>query len=204
MEELFCDINKKIFAEEHVDLSHLYIDGSKFAANANKYSWVWKKATEKFRYKLYEKITVLFCDMNIEMAGLGVRIETNTEYAPEYLHDVIKRYVEIYKIDQSKFVHGQGHRKTPQQRHCERLLAYTAKLEEYVEKINICGPNRNSYSKTDPSATFMRLKVDYMGNDQLLPAYNVQFGIADRYRCSKRESVSLRYGLFHSLAGAVS
>ena len=181
VEELFCDINKKIFAEEHVDLSHLYIDGSKFAANANKYSWVWKKATEKFRYKLYEKITVLFCDMNIEMAGLGVRIETNTEYAPEYLHDVIKRYAEIYKIDPSKFVHGQGHRKTPQQRHYERLLAYTAKLEEYVEKINICGPNRNSYSKTDPSATFMRLKVDYMGNDQLLPAYNVQFGIADEY-----------------------
>ena len=49
VEELFCDINKKIFTEEHVDLSHLYIDGSKFEANANKYSWVWKKATEKFR-----------------------------------------------------------------------------------------------------------------------------------------------------------
>lgn len=44
IEELFCDINKRIFAEEHVDLSHLYIDGSKFEANANKYSWVWKKS----------------------------------------------------------------------------------------------------------------------------------------------------------------
>ena len=33
----------------------------------------------------------------------------------------------------------------------------------------------------DPSATFMRIKKDYMGNDQLLPAYNVQFGIADEY-----------------------
>ena len=44
VEELFCDINKKIFAEEHVDLSHLYIDDSKFEANANKYSWVWKIA----------------------------------------------------------------------------------------------------------------------------------------------------------------
>ena len=48
IEELFCDINKKIFSEEHVDLSHLYIDGSKFEANANKYCWVWKKATENF------------------------------------------------------------------------------------------------------------------------------------------------------------
>ena len=43
--------NKKIFETEHVDLQHLYIDGSKFEATANKYSWVWKKATEKSRYR---------------------------------------------------------------------------------------------------------------------------------------------------------
>ena len=49
IEEIFQDINKKIFETEHVDLQHLYIDGSKFEANANKYSWVWKKATEKSR-----------------------------------------------------------------------------------------------------------------------------------------------------------
>ena len=54
-------------------------------------------------------------------------------------------------------------------------------LQEYIQKIEICGPNRNSYSKTDNSATFMRIKTDYMGNDQLLPAYNVQIGVADEY-----------------------
>ncbi len=27
----------------------------------------------------------------------------------------------------------------------------------------------------------MRIKTDYMGNDQLLPAYNVQIGVADEY-----------------------
>ena len=55
IENIFNDINHAIFNDEHVDLQHLYIDGSKFEANANKYTWVWKKATEKFRYKLYEK-----------------------------------------------------------------------------------------------------------------------------------------------------
>lgn len=50
-----------------------------------------------------------------------------------------------------------------------------------MEKIKICGEERNSYSKTDHSATFMRIKTDYMGNDQLLPAYNVQVGVADEY-----------------------
>ena len=54
-------------------------------------------------------------------------------------------------------------------------------FREYIEKIDICGPDRNSYSKTDKSATFMRIKTDYMGNDQLLPAYNVQIGVADEY-----------------------
>ena len=49
-----------------------------------------------------------------------------------------------------------------QQRHYEKLLEYTQKLEEYVEKIQICGENRNSYSKSDLSATFMRIKTDYI------------------------------------------
>jgi transposase len=45
--------------KDHVDFQHLYIDGSKFEANANKYTWVWKKATEKSRYRLFAKITDL-------------------------------------------------------------------------------------------------------------------------------------------------
>ena len=51
IEEIFNDINRKIFETEHVDLQHLYIDGSKFEANANKYTWVWKKATERSRVR---------------------------------------------------------------------------------------------------------------------------------------------------------
>ena len=41
------------------------------------------------------------------------------------------------------------------------------------------GDSRNSYSKTDHDATFMRVKSDYMGNDQLLPAYNMQAAVYD-------------------------
>ena len=59
------------------DLQHIYIDGSKFEANANKYTWVWKKATEKFRYKLYEKITTEIEGINTEIAWSGVQISTN-------------------------------------------------------------------------------------------------------------------------------
>ena len=66
--EIFYGFNKIIFEMEQVDLQHLYIDGSKFEANANKHSWVWKKATEKSRYRLYNKITLLFQEINEELA----------------------------------------------------------------------------------------------------------------------------------------
>ena len=181
IEEIFKDINQKIFEKEHVDLQHLYIDGSKFEADANRYSWVWKKATEKSRYRLFKKITILFEEINQELAFSGVRFSINTEYAPEYLREAVDKYADICQLDLSSFVHGRGHHKSIQQRHYEKLTAYAEKLEEYVEKINICGEGRNSYSKTDHSATFMRIKTDYMGNDQLLPAYNVQVGVADEY-----------------------
>ena len=181
IEKLFCDINQKIFEKEHTDLQHLYIDGSKFEANANKYSWVWKKATEKSRYRLFEKITSLFQEINLELQYTGIKFSINTEYSPEYLKEAASKYVEIWQLDETTFVAGKGHRKSVQQRHYEKLKEYLSKLNEYVEKIQICGDGRNSYSKTDHSATFMRIKKDYMGNDQLLPAYNVQVGVADEY-----------------------
>jgi len=181
IEDIFKDINKVIFEKEHVDLNHLYIDGSKFEANANKYSWVWKKATEKSRYRLFEKITILLEEINEDLVWSGTRIQTNAEYIPEQLKEILKRFCDIWELDLSAFVYGKGRRKTRQQRQYETLREYILKLEEYVEKIDICGPDRNSYSKTDTTATFMRIKKDYMGNDQLLPAYNVQVGVADEY-----------------------
>ena len=181
VENIFNDINHAIFNDEHVDLQHLYIDGSKFEANANKYTWVWKKATEKFRYKLYEKITAEIEEINAEIAWSGVQITTNPEYVPDYLNEIVEQLVLLWELDTSTFVYGSGKRKSKEQRHYEHLTTFCQKLQEYIQKIEICGPNRNSYSKTDNSATFMRIKTDYMGNDQLLPAYNVQIGVADEY-----------------------
>lgn len=142
---------------------------------------MWKKATEKSRYRLFTKITELLADMNETLAYTGLKIETNTEYTPDSLEAVLSRYVFSCHIDEKEFVFGRGHRKSCEQRYYEKLKEYTEKLREYVVKIKICGPERNSYSKTDCDATFMRMKCDYMGNGQLLPAYNIQIGVADEY-----------------------
>ena len=79
-ETIFREITAHIVKKEGVDLNHLYIDGSKFEANANKYTWVWKKATEKSRYKLFAKITSLFEEMNKELSYEGLIIQTMMVY----------------------------------------------------------------------------------------------------------------------------
>ncbi|GHA28068.1 hypothetical protein GCM10007103_06980 [Salinimicrobium marinum] len=55
---------------------------------------------------------------------------------------------------------------------------FTANLEKYEKQEEILG-NRSSYSKTDPDATFMRMKEDHMKNGQLKPGYNVQISSED-------------------------
>ena len=116
-----------------------------------------------------------------ELMLLGVKFETRTEYAIEYLEGILENYTKILNIDESKFVYGRGKRKTNIQRNYEKIKEYKERLKEYAKHIEICEEKRGSYSKTDKSATFMRIKTDYMGNDQLLPAYNLQIGVCEEY-----------------------
>ena len=62
------------------------------------------------------------------------------------------------------------------QRTMETLDSYINRLKDYTKKLHICG-DRNSFSKTDYEATFMRMKGDAMKNGQLKPAYNLQYGV---------------------------
>ena len=182
IENIFVEINKVIFEKENVDLEHTYIDGSKFEANANKYTWVWKKSCITNRDKVFKKVSELIEKINIEeLSLLNVKFEIRNEYAIEYLEEIISKYKELFSIEESKFVKGKGSRKTKWQRNYEVLVEYKERLKKYAKHIEICGDKRGSYSKTDKSATFMRIKRDYMGNDQLLPAYNMQVAVCDEY-----------------------
>lgn len=69
IEQIFLDVNTYIFEKDHVDLEHTYIDGTKIEANANRYTWVWKKSCTKNREKVFEKISVLIDAMNQEVLG---------------------------------------------------------------------------------------------------------------------------------------
>ena len=182
VEAVFRSINKVIFAKEHVDTDHAYIDGTKIEANANKYTWVWKKACVRSRDKVFGKITDLIARINEEdLLFLGVRLEGREEYAIEYVDQMLDAYKRAMRIDESSFVNGKGHHKSAVQRKYQEFKGYRDRLTTYAKHMEICGEARNSYSKTDHDATFMRVKRDYMGNDQLLPAYNMQAVICDEF-----------------------
>ncbi len=182
IEDIFNDINAYIFNQEKVDLNHTYIDGTKIEANANKYTWVWKKSCITNRNKVFDHISVLIEEMNSEvLCTFGVKIEPREEYAIEYLEEILEKYAELTSLNFDSFVYGKGHRKTIYQRQYEKLNDYKERLKTYAKHIEVCGDDRNSYSKTDHDASFMRIKTDYMGNDQLLPAYNLQAAICDEY-----------------------
>lgn len=119
--------------------------------------------------------------MNSLLLPYSVKIGTREEYAIEYLEEMRSKFVKVTGLDLSAVVRERGHRKKPELRCFDQLTEYIEKFRSYAEYISICGEHRNSYSKTDHDATFMRMKRDYMGNDQLLPGYNIQLGVCDGY-----------------------
>ena len=80
-----------------------------------------------------------------------------------------------------EFVYGKGKRKPALQQLHEELEQCEKRLMEYKECFEIMGKDRNSYSKTDLEATFMRMKEDHMLNGQLKPAYNVQIAVENYF-----------------------
>ena len=75
IEPIFIEINTYIFDVDKVDLNHTYIDGTKIEANANRYSWVWKKSCTKNRNKVFEKVSVLIDEINEKtLSFLGIKI----------------------------------------------------------------------------------------------------------------------------------
>lgn len=165
-EELFYQLVEKLSEMGEIKYEHLFVDGTKIEANANKYSFVWKKSTTKYETRVNEKLAKLIPQM---CSKHGIFADT-----PETLLDLLEQKVT------APFVHGRGRRKSELQRDIEllrELISRKAKYAGYQATFN----GRNSFSKTDPDATFMHMKEDHMRNAQLKPGYNIQLGIEGEY-----------------------
>jgi len=87
--------NRYLFSQMDVALEHAYIDGTKLEANANKYSWVWKKSCIKSRNKVFEKLSALLKEMNETMAVCRKAVfEVRQEYAIEHMEYILHTFLE--------------------------------------------------------------------------------------------------------------
>lgn len=154
-----------------------FVDGTKIEANANKYSFVWKKATVKKADKLLKRIHE---ELPTKLKEVGIRFHVPEKIAVRQLKKLRKRIHVRIEADGIAFVSGKGKRKTPLQRLSEWVDQCLGKLKQYTNDIHICG-NRNSFSKTDHDATFMHMKEDHMRNGQLKPGYNVNVATCSEF-----------------------
>ena len=172
LEDLFYQVVHLLHEDGEIAYEHLFVDGTKIEANANRYTFVWRKRVEKGIAKLADKQKELTNELRTRFAfALG---------ATKKPEEMLSQLQKLAKEQEISFVHGSGKRKTQLQRDTEALEALLGKSREYAEHMENLG-KRNSYSKTDHSATFMRMKDDHMQNGQLKPGYNVQLGIEAEY-----------------------
>ena len=155
----------------------IFIDGTKIESAANKYTFVWKRAITKNQARLYTKLSSFVAECE-EL--YGIRTVYHDQISIHTLKRLKKQLCRVKVQEGIVFVHGIGRRKTQLQKSLEQLNQYLEKLKEYTKKLYTLG-DRNSYSKTDPDATFMRMKEDAMLNGQLKPAYNIQHGVDSEY-----------------------
>ena len=137
----------------------------------------YKRDITKNQARLYTKLTSFVAECE-EL--YGIRTVYHDQISIHTLKRLKKQLCRVKVQEGIVFVHGIGRRKTQLQKSLEQLDQYLEKLKEYTKKLYTLG-DRNSYSKTDPDATFMRMKEDAMRNGQLKPAYNIQHRVDSEY-----------------------
>ena len=174
---ILAEVSNILFDLGEISGETIFIDGTKIEACANKYTFVWKKAVTKNQAKLLIKLADFVAECE---EAYDIKIVYGNTIKMKHVKRLRKRLLKLCKEENITFVHGIGKRKSPLQKSFETLDGYLNKLKEYNQKIHKCG-SRNSYSKTDEDATFMRMKEDAMMNGQLKPAYNLQHGVDSEY-----------------------
>ena len=176
---VFTQLVLLLNAKGLVTLDVEYIDGTKIESKANKYTFVWRKTVEKNRAKLLEKIRVLLSQVDDAIAQDKAAAEA-VSFTPETLTEIATELRDAL-TEQPASKSKEGKKALRQkQKQVRQLEEMADKLSEYNSHLETLG-ERNSYSKTDKEATFMRMKEDAMNNGQTKPGYNLQIGTENQF-----------------------
>ena len=171
-EGIFTQVVTMLNEEGLVSLDVQYIDGTKIESAANKYTFVWRKRVERSKAKLEDQIRVVLAE-----AEEAVKSEEDGRVDDQPDADDLKARTEkvLKKMDEAGIAKGPRRKAVEKVR--DEMLPKKAEYEGHLEKMG----DRNSYSKTDTDATFMRMKEDHMMNGQTKPGYNVQIATENQF-----------------------
>ena len=178
--KVFTQLVLLLNAKGLVTLDVEYIDGTKIESKANKYTFVWRKTVERNRARLMEKIKALLSQVDDAIAQDKALTDEAVSFTPEVLTEICAELRDTLSKEPAP-TDKEGKASVRQrQKQVGELEEMADKLSEYdghLEKLD----GRNSYSKTDPDATFMRMKEDAMNNGQTKPGYNLQVGTENQF-----------------------
>ena len=170
-DDIFTQIVILLHDENLVSLKVQYIDGTKIESVANKYTFVWKGSTEKNKAKLEANVRSA-----LEAAEAALAMENAEEHHDLTSEEMARRADRILRKMDEEGISDKRMRKSVEKVRSES----SSKMQEYEDKLETLG-ERNSYSKTDPDATFMRMKEDAMNNGQTKPGYNIQIATENQF-----------------------
>ncbi len=169
--KIFTQVVELLHEHGFVSLDVQYIDGTKIESMANKYTFVWKKSVEKNDIKLKAKTRAVLEQIESQIKFEETDCNTACNDVEDFRERLNKINAALEKKDTPKKI-----RKTIDKLQNETI----PKLESYQTQLSKM-KDRNSYSKTDEEATFMRMKEDAMMNGQLKPGYNIQISTENQF-----------------------
>ena len=175
LRSVFEEVVKLLAKEGVLSIEDVYTDGTKIEANANKYTFVWKKAIQTNK----EKMRVALKDIWEYAQGIAKSEDSLPE--PDDLTEINTQSVQA-TVDKLNDVLSNKSQVNKKMKAKLRYVTknYPTKIAQYEHQEQLLG-DRNSYSKTDQDATFMRMKEDHMKNGQLKPGYNIQISTSNQY-----------------------
>ena len=177
---IFTQVVLVLAAKGLISLDVEYIDGTKIESKANKYTFVWKRTVEKNRAKLQEQIRTLLLQVDDVIAQDNAAKREGVEFTAALLDEISEELNKSLESVPEPKTKEEKQAVRTKKKQLKELEKKRNKLQEYDQHLEVMG-ERNSYSKTDPDATFMHMKEDAMRNGQTKPGYNLQIATENQF-----------------------
>ena len=164
IKQIISQVVKLWASEGHVSLQTAFVYWTKIEARANSYAFVWGRAIKRSKERIEQQLEELW-NYPQEVAK-----EDSNDIEPITFRAIDRQKAEavveqIDRVSKKKKVTSRVRQKINYAR-----KNWPQKLDQYKQQEQIL-KGRNSFSKTDTDATFMRMKDDHMRNGQLKPVY---------------------------------